>query len=235
MSVYPIIVVAVLMAMLPPLHAREQPATRAEIRLLAFQPDLATDEAYVHDPDAPAETVAIKVSIKSYLNHEFDTVMLTGNRIVITTKPERVSLTRSNEVLGMADLPDGVRSAILLFLPAPPNGKTRFHIMVIDDSKRAFPVGSFRVSNLSPLPVRIVLEEKSYDFKPGEVQLITDPPVRAGKQSGMKAFAFHDKIWHRIGSGIWPAPGTNRVVQVLYGNTVKGQVQLRAFDDVPPR
>ena len=235
MSVYPLIVVAVLMAMLPPLHAREQPATRAEIRLLAFQPDLATDEAYVHDPDAPAETVAIKVSIKSYLNHEFDTVMLTGNRIVITTKPERASLTRSNEVLGMADLADGVRSAILLFLPAPPNGKNRSHIMVIDDSKRAFPAGSFRISNLSTLPVRIVLEKKTYDFKSGEVQLITDPPVRAGNQSGMKAFAFHDEIWQRIGSGIWPAPGTNRVLQVLFSNTAKGHVQLRAFDDVPPR
>jgi len=235
MSAYPLIVVAVLMAMLPPLHAREQPATRAEIRLLAFQPDLATDEAYVHDPDAPAETVAIKVSIKSYLNHEFDTVMLTGNRIVITTKPERASLTRSKEVLGVAIFADGVRSAILLFLPASPNGKSRCQIMVIDDSKRAFPAGSFRVSNLSPQPVRIVLEEKPYDFKPGEVQLITDPPTRAGNQSGMKAFAFHDEIWQRIGSGIWPAPGTNRVVQVLFSNTVKGQVQLRAFDDVPPR
>jgi len=235
MSSTPLAILAGITGLLLPLAGREQPATRTEIRLLAFQPDLATDEAYAHDPAAPAETVAIKVPIKSYLNHEFATVMLAGQRLVITTKPERASLTRAEEVLGETTLADGVRSAILLFLPAPPGGKTRCRIMAIDDSKRAFPAGSFRVSNLSPQPVRIVLEEKTYDFKPGEIQFIIDPPVRAGKQSGMKAFAFHDQVWQRIGSGIWPAPGANRVVQVLFENPASGQVQLRAFDDVPPR
>lgn len=231
----PLAVFAFIMALLLPLAGREQSTTRTEIRLLAFQPDLATDEAYAHDPAAPAETIAVKTPIKSYLNHEFATLMLTGNRIVFTTKPDGASLTRAGEVLGEATLPEGVRSAILLFLPAPDGGKTRCRILPIDDSKRAFPAGSFRISNLSPQPVRIVLEEKTYDFKPGEIQLIIDPPVRAGKQSGMKAFAFHDQIWQRIGSGIWPAPGANRVVQVLFENPASGKVQLRAFDDVPPR
>ena len=231
----PLAILAGITTLLLPLAARGNPPTRTEIRLLAFQPDLASDEVYAHDPAAPAETAAVHTPIKSYLNHEFATVMLTGNRIVFTTSPERASLARAGELLGETTLPEGVRSAILLFLPAKPNGKGRCQILPIDDSKRAFPAGSFRVSNLSPQPVRIMLEEKTYDFKPGEIQLITDPPVRAGNQSGMKAFAFHDQIWQRIGSGIWPAPGANRVVQVLFCNPATGQVQLRAFDDVPPR
>ena len=228
-------VFACLAAALLPLAATAKTAIRVELRLLAFQPDFGTDDAYAHDPDAGPEAAATKTPLKTYLNHEFSTVNLTGRRIVFTTKPERGSLTREGEVLGAVTLPEGVSSAILLFLPPKPDSKVRFQILAIDDSKRAFPAGSFRVSNLSPQPVRIVLEDKNFNFKPGETALITDPPVRDGNQSGMKAFAFRDNTWQRIGSGIWPHPGNNRVVQVLFFDPVMDQVQLRAFDDVPPR
>ncbi len=232
-----VVLLACLASSLLPLAAQQKTAFRAEIRLLAFQPGQAIDEVYAHDPAAPdpATAVSVKMPVKSYLNHEFSTVVLTGRRIVFTTQPERASLTQAADLLGEATLPEGVRSAILLCLPAAEGDKVRFRILVIDDSKRAFPAGTFRVSNLSPQLVRIVLEEKTYEFKPGEIQLITDPPVRDGNQSGMKAFAFHDNIWQRIGSGIWPHPGRNRVVQVLFTNPTTGQVQLRAYDDVPPR
>ena len=232
-------VLAAIAALLMPLAALEKPAFRAEIRLLAFQPNQAIDEAFAHDPSLPetaaATAVAVKVPVKSYLNHEFSNVVLTGKRIIFTTHPDRASLTRAEDLLGETTLPDGVSSAILLCLPTAPGNKARFQILTIDDSKRAFPAGTFRVSNLSPQPVRIVLEDKTYNFKPGEIQLITDPPVRAGNQSGMQAFAFQNNVWIRIGSGIWPHPGRNRVVQVLFTNPATGQVQLRAYDDVPPR
>ena len=240
-STPPLVALACLTALGLPLAAGAPTSVRAELRLLAFQPDQAVDEAFAHDPTAPppaanaAPAVGVKVPVKSYLNHEFSTVVLTGRRLVLTTHPERDSLTRADELLGEATLPEGVRSAILLCLPAAPGDKARFTILVIDDSKRAFPAGTFRVTNLSSQPVRIVLEDKTYQFKPGEIQLITDPPVRAGNQSGMKAFALHDDVWQRIGSGIWPHPGKNRVVQVLFANPATGQVQLRAYDDVPPR
>ncbi len=208
---------------------------RAEVRLLAFQTDAATDDVYAHDPDAPAETPATKTPLKTYLNHEFSTVTLSGRRIVFTTKPERSSLTNEADLLGAVTMPEGVTSAILLFLPPKPGSTTGHQILPIDDSKRAFPAGSFRVLNLSPLAVRIVLEGKNFDFKAGETSLISDPPVRDGNQSGMKAFAYRDNAWIRIGSGIWPHPGKNRAVQVLFFNPATDQVQLRAFDDVPPR
>ena len=235
--------ILVVLACLATLHlaiaAQEKPPLRAEIRVLAFQPDLAIGEAFAHDPAlteaAAAAAVGVRIPVKSYLNHEFSTVVLTCRRVVFTTQPDHGSLTRPAELLGEVTLQEGVRSAILLCLPPAPGYKARFQILAIDDSKRAFPASTFRVSNLSQQSVRIVLEDKTYQFKPGETQLITDPPVRAGNQSGMKAFALHDDVWQRIGSGIWPHPGKNRVVQVLFTNPATGQVQLRAYDDVPPR
>ena len=218
-----------------PLAGQEKNENRVELRLLAFQPDIATDAAFVQDPAPGAKTAAIKAPVKSYLNHEFVTADLAGKQLAVTSKEDHASLTRKDELLGEATLPDNAHSAILLFLPAASDSKTRYRILVIDDSKHAFPAGSFRVTNLSPQPVRIVLEDKTYQFKPGEVQLVTDPPVRAGNQSGMKAFAFQDNTWQRIGTGIWPHPGKNRVLQVLFLNPATEQTELRAYDDVPPR
>ena len=231
----PLRVLAISAAALLPLAAQDKAPARLELRPLAFHSTLAVQEAYAHDPAAPANTAAIKTPIKTYLNHEFATVFLTGRKIVFTTKPDRESIKRPGELIGEATLPDDLRSGILLFLPAKPGETSSCRILPINDSKGAFPAGSFRVSNLSPQPVRIVLEEKNHDFKPGATGFITDPPVREGNQSGMKAFAFTDNTWQRIASGVWPHPGTNRVLQILYFDAAAGHVQLRAFDDIPPR
>jgi hypothetical protein len=222
----------------PAAHAQGQGGkvpVAVELRLLVFHSSDARDEVFAHDPAAPEEVAAVKTPLRSYLNHQFATVMLTGRKVVFTKEPDRAALTRPESLLAELDLPADLRSAILLFLPEKAGAKQPFRVLVIDDSKRAFPAGSFRVSNLSPQPVRIVLESKTYEFKPGATQFIEDPPVRDGNQSGMKAFAFHNGNWQRIASGIWPHPGRGRAVQVLFVHPATGMVQLRAFDDVPPR
>lgn len=235
MTSAPLRILAISAATLFPLAAQDKAPARLELRPLAFRSNLAAQEAYAHDPAAPATAAAVKTPIKTYLNHEFATVFLTGRKIVFTTKPDRESINRPGELIGEATLPDDLRSGILLFLPANPGDKASSRILPINDSKGGFPAGSFRVSNLSPQPVRIVLEEKDHDFKPGSTGLIVDPPVRENNQSGMKAFALKENTWQRIGSGLWPYPGKNRVLQILYFDAAAGHVQLRAFDDVPPR
>jgi hypothetical protein len=51
----------------------------------------------------------------------------------------------------------------------------------------------------------------------------------------MTAFCHRDNEWRRIGAGLWPHPGTKRVVEVLYDDPASGQVQLRGFRDVAVR
>lgn len=230
-----IVPLAALLAAAAPLLGQAKPPANFELRLLAFLPGMTTDEVYAHDPAAAEDAPAIQTPLRSYLNHQFATVPLTGRRVVFTNLPARASLKQDAAVLAETTLPEKVRSAILLFLPGKSGAKHPYQILAIDDSKSAFPAGTFRVSNLSPQEVRIELEDKKYTFKPWATDFIKDPPVRDGGQSGMKAFALADGHWRRIGSGIWPHPGNNRVVQVLFLHPATGLVQLRAFDDVPPR
>lgn len=230
-----IVPLAALFAAAAPLHAQAKPPANFELRLLAFQPGMSTDEVYAHDPAAAEDAPAVQTPLRSYLNHQFATVTLTGRHVVFTKQAARASLKQTDAVLAETTLPEKVRSAILLFLPGKTGGRHPYQILAIDDSKSAFPAGTFRVSNLSPQEVRIELENKKFAFKPWSTGFINDPPVRDGGQSGMKAFALVDGNWRRIGSGIWPHPGNNRVVQVLFLHPATGLVQLRAFDDVPPR
>lgn len=81
----------------------------------------------------------------------------------------------------------------------------------------------------------MLLEQKEYDFKPGGTVLIKDPPVREGNQIGMRTFVFKNNEWEPIATSLWPHPGQNRSVLVLFQNPTSGDVQLRAFDDSGPR
>jgi hypothetical protein len=218
-----------------PLGARETPAAPTlELRLLAFNSALGIDSVYAHDPAKPGAP-SVAVPVKTYLNHEFTSLAAAGRRLAFTAKPDPASLNRAGELLGEVTLAEDTYSAILLFLPAPPSGKTAFKILVVEDSPKAFPAGSFKVFNLSPQAVRIQLEKKTFDFKPGAKALIQDPPVGDNYHSAMRAFAFQNQKWQRIATGLWPPPGEARVLQILFQHPQTGQVQLRAFDDVPPR
>jgi hypothetical protein len=136
-------------------------------------------------------------------------------------------------MIGEVTLPSGANSAILLFLPG--KDKNSAQIMAIDDSKRAFPAGSFHATNLSPLPIKLMLEEKQFDFKPGQAQLIQDPPTGDTGQTAMRTFSFKNNAWGPVATSLWPHPGDARSVLVFYQNPNAGEVQLRSFADVPPR
>lgn len=216
------------------INAQVTNSLRAEIRMLSFSPDLALSVAFAQDP-AAQDSVSIPSPIKNYLNHEFSTVEFKSRKIAFTKKPDKASLTREGELIGEVTLPEGVSSAILLFLPGNPGAKAACQILSIDDSKRAFPVGSYSATNLSPLPVRLVLEGKNYDFKAGQHVVIENPPTREGGMIGMRAFAFEKGGWNPIGAQLWPSPGQSRNVLVMFLNPESKTVQLRGYDDVPPR
>lgn len=218
-----------------PLPAQEPPSIQVEIRTLAFSTGLQQPDAHAQDPAAGEAAASVAAPIKTYLNHQFVPIQLKSRKIAFTTKPDRASLTREGELIGEVTLPQDVSSAILLFLPGKPGGKAKCQILAIDDSKRAFPPGSYHATNLSSLPIRLMLERTSYEIKPGQRLVIDEPPMRDNGQAGMRTFAFRNNSWQPVATGLWQNPGDARSVLVLFQNPATGEVQLRAFDDDPPR
>jgi len=218
----------------PPCSGAPTPpgTVRVELRLLAFAPPSDSGEWFVHDPAAKDDALGVAVHLKTYLNHENCVLTVHGRNLVFTGSQERASMRQPAAQLAHVSLPEGKRELVLMFLPREQDGHTTWQVLAIDDSVRAFPPGSLQILNLSRSVVRIQLEQTNYDFKSGETQVITDPPVGPNHHSAMTSFALTSGEWRRIGSGLWPHPGHKRSVQVLFDDPASGQVQLRGFRDV---
>ena len=204
--------------------AATAPAEReCRIRGLALQ---AGVPATVRVTEADAKDPAGVIQVKSFLNHEFDTLKLKGDRLVFTD-----DANPGAEALGSCDLPAKAVSVILVFVPEGP-GKTACKVVAVEDGAKDFPAGSFKVVNLSSLAVKIELEKKPFEFQPGEIRSIEDPPVGATQSSGMRGYCLRDEKWQSFAAGIWPHPGTKRVLQVLTENPVTKQVEMKGVRDV---
>lgn len=215
--------------------AQDHAPVKVELRLLAFTSDLQQAECFAQDPLADPTAASIETPIKTYLNHQFSTISLKSKKVVFTSKPDRASLTREGETLLETTLPDGVTSAILLVVPGKPGDKAKCRALIINDSKKAFPAGSYHATNMSSSQVRLTLEQTNFDFNPAQVIVIEKPPTRDGRMSSMKTFVVKGKELKPVSTGLWPCPEKTRGLLVFFQDPISGNIQLRAFDDVAPR
>ena len=221
----------------PVLHGAPQ-ARQLKARCLIFGLDRTFPELYAHSVSVPedGQPEGVFVRTRTYLNHEVEVLPMHGDRLVFTTAADRASIEDPERVIGRVTVPSGVRSAILVFLPgARDPGSSPCRVLPVEDTTRAFPRGSLKVINLSPLLLRLLLEKKQFDIPPGATRTIGDPPVGEHNASAMRAFTFKDDKWQRLGAGLWPHPGPKRVLQIAHLNPGSGQIEIRGIRDIAVR
>jgi hypothetical protein len=194
------------------------------VRGLALQPGVPEE---LQAGNAAGKGPVGVVKVKSFLNHEFDTLKLEGNQLNFTA----VAAGGPAEEIGSCEIPAKAASVILVFLPVAPDSKT-CRIVVVEDSAKAFPPGSYKIANLSEFPMKIELEKKEFEFKAGEIRSIEDPPVGANQASGMRGFSQREGEWQAFVSSIWPHPGGKRVLQLVTANPATGQLEMRGVRDI---
>lgn len=216
--------------LLPSLVSSSLAEQEIQVRAMSFQQGFPV-EIHAHEPDGTA--TAGMVEIKSFLNHEANTLKCKGNRLVFTRRSRPASATDLDEVLGQVEIPATSKSWILLFLPesAEPTD-FRSRVLAIDDSAKGFPAGSFMIANFATLPLKIELEKESYEFTPGEMRVIAKPPFGDAQAAGMQAYCKRNDQWALISTGSWANPGTRRVLQVVTENPVTKQIELKGIRDV---
>jgi hypothetical protein len=194
------------------------------IRGLALQPGVPAE---LRAGDAAGKGPAGVVKVKSFLNHEFDTLKLKGDKLKFTAAADDGPAVE----IGACEIPAKVASVILVFMPDAPESKT-CKVVVVEDSAKAFPPGSYKIANLSEVAVKIELEKKEFEFKAGDIGLIEDPPVGANQASGMKGYSQKEGEWQVFVSSLWPHPGGKRVLQLITANPATGQLEMRGVRDI---
>jgi len=222
----------------PPATPPAEPAKEApglKIRGLSFLVDAPT-AIFAHDPSVTPPLPGVKFDIKNYLNHEYSTVPAKGDGIIFTKSADPASVKDAASLVAKAKMPEHFKKGIFVFLPGSGKaGDPAYRVMVIDDAVRAFPRGSVKVINISPTPVKIVLEKEEFTFKPGETKLIEDPPVNPNNSSGMIAYQFKENQWQRFAAGVWPHPGEKRVIELIFENPTSKRTELQGIRDVAVR
>ncbi|GAA5484195.1 hypothetical protein [Haloferula sargassicola] len=217
-------------------QAREEAGIR--VRCLAFvigaQPP---PEVYAFNP-AKKDAGSVKLEVKTFLNHQAETLPDGTQNLLLTTDPDPSSTLIQEKLVAKATLPDGARSVILLFVPGTGKaGDLPYRIFVVDDTRKAFPEGSLMVLNMSPTEVRFQLDEKDLRFKKGTTNLVKELDAGPDNLIDMRAFCRIGpgnaaKDWKRIAAARWAPPGKKRVFQVLFLDPVSQEIQLRGFTDV---
>lgn len=217
-----------------PLGAQEEDAVRTlKTRSISFQVDGKIPPLYAHSVAAEKDSPGIPVQVKTYLNHETESFPMNGKRLIFTTSGERASMGKPDMVMAKAEVPDGLHSAVFMFLPGSGRKDApKYRVLPIDDTLEYFPRGSFKVINLSPLPLRITLEKAVFDIQAGTAKVIKDPPVNERNASAVRAYTKPDGQWRRIGATSWPHPGEKRVIHVAFLNPASGKVELRGIRDI---
>lgn len=208
-----------------------QPTRDVRVRLLAFDNVLIPAESYVFDAAVTQPVPGVAAPIKGYLNHEDQALKITGNDLLFSKSAKAEDANKPEFQLAKVTLPNVGNRFLLVFLPGPDK---KFRVLPLDDSIKEFPLGAYRVISLSNFPVKLTLEEKAYEFKPGQSTLITDAPVQENHHSAMYAFTQVDGKWQRIGSGLWPELGKKRSIQIFFDSPESKQTELRGFRDISP-
>lgn len=212
-------------------QSQPPPGRTVHLRLLAFDSESIPQESFAFEPVSAKPVAGVPAPIKSYLNHEFLSLRIAGNDIVFSKSSKPEDKGNAGLLIGKVSLPKSADRFLLVFLPGADHA---YRILALDDSTKDFPLGSYRVISLSRFPVKMTLEDKAYDFKPGQSTVITDPPVQANNHSAMSAYRQIDGKWQQIRSGLWPAPGKKRSVQIFFDVPGSQATDLRAFRDVSP-
>lgn len=207
-----------------PAHADE-----FRVRAVSAVPGFPQDEVFVHDPEV--RTQGKLVNVKAFLNHEADVINTRSRTLVFTNKASAESVKDEAALFGRVELGATRKSGIFVFLPSA-DDKVPGRMIEVDDGKAHFPAGSVLVVNRSALPLRILLAEEEFDFKADETRVIDKFPQVTGAGAPMKASVERDGSWVQVSSGLWPAPGTKRVLQVAYKNATTGRVEIRGIRDV---
>ena len=103
--------------------------------------------------------------------------------------------------------PSNIKQAIVVVVPAPAGKKPAYRMLLINDSKKAFPVGESRVLPLIGVKTAIQAGEHRLSVNPGKITRV--PPVKKVNEYNMAQTNFYYQK-----GGAW-MPFTERQLQYL--------------------
>ncbi|MCH7228716.1 hypothetical protein [Haloferula sp. A504] len=107
---------------------------------------------------------------------------------------DNATVDPENPMAGMAAsvrIPERIRQAIVVVMPGPPDQGPPYRMLVIDDSRNAFPPGESRVLPLVGVEIGVQAGEHRLSVRPGKITRV--PPVKKVNEFNMAQTNFFYK------------------------------------------
>jgi hypothetical protein len=147
-------------------------------------------------------------------------------------QPLRFVDTASGAVVAEAQIPAGMRDALLLFSPIEkPVGTLRYQVAVLDDGAARHGAGGLAIINLSGLALSGTVNKESVTLKPG-----LNPTLNVGTSAKITLTTEFKNRRYQAYTGTASLGRTERALLILFPPFYQGglEVQSRLLVDQPP-
>jgi hypothetical protein len=129
----------------------------------------------------------------------------------------------------------GLRSVLLVFVPAGDEAAHRYRVLAIDDRPASFPPGGAWVCNLTTVDARFAIGEHRPQLAPGGTSMLDRPAARDDFNMATVAFQLAGgNGWRTLGETRLRFTGGLRQLVVAHVDARTGRPRLRTFQDTAP-
>ncbi len=185
----------------------------------------------VHIMTGPEAYQEIQLSTANIVG-PLKTVAVNG-AIRICDKPVTVDGKITHPVLATAILPTDIQRALVILLPAAKGGKEPYRSLVLNHDLKDFPLGVYRMINISPHPIRGAIARDYIEAKPGGVANL-EPAGEPGAVVPVRFEFFDQERWNLLTETRCAIRKDRRWLTCVYQDPVTGRMNIRSIPDRTP-
>lgn len=209
------------------------------VPLMAAEPTSPITASFYAFAYAPGhEKVQIMIGPESYEEIQLSTANIVGpvkavavrGALGIFDKPLMADGEVTRPVLGMAKLPKDLKRALVVLAPAAKGSKQAYQCLILNHDLQNFPLGVYRMINISPYPIRGAIAKKFIEAKPGGVanlELVGKP----GSIAPVRFEFFDEGRWNLLTETRCAIRDDRRWLTCIYKDPVSGRMNIRSIPD----
>lgn len=193
---------------------------------------------YAFDYAAGHETVNIRTAADGFEEIRLSKANIVGpvnsvavdGALTIHSKPKTVDGKVTHPLIGTVKVPAGIQRALVVMFPDSKNVATPYRCIALNHDLKDFPLGVYRLMNVSPHPVRGSVARDYIEAKPGGVANL-EPKGEPGAIVPVR-FEFFDKgRWNLLTETRAAIRKDRRWLTCVYQDPVTGRMNIRSIPD----
>jgi len=124
--------------------------------------------------------------------------------------------------------PGAIRKPLMVILPNSQPGGMPYQSRVVDMDMDKFPLGSYRIVNLSPHPVRFRTGDKSKDIAP-HAEMLFNPALKAGDVAAVTIEYKPGNDWLVVSSSRWAGRKDRRSLVCVHMNPQTKRMLIKSI------